>query len=200
MPKQTLYTRLWQYFSGEDVDFTRPEKEHIERIEKLIELRMEDLAATDTVMFSRIRNVYPTYCWDSYLRDMALVERTVAFSHDPEGDPHKVFQRYFITEIAKEAISIARTKNDGYTMAYSANIIGKHNMTDQPDIQRLPFEKIVPFIPEPTLDPSILGLKPIENQKQLKEKYMKKFLSIRNRFTGENLEIEDVKAIEDNGK
>ncbi len=111
-------------------------------------------------------------------------------------DAQKAWIRYFICEVNKDAIRLAKLNGDAKAMSLAANVIGKHQLTDKEDIVKPPFDQIVPFIPIPSSDPTILGLKPIPNIEEIKEKYRKKFGIEKDRFLQSiTSNIEDVNTV-----
>jgi hypothetical protein len=175
MARDAVIEKILRHMQGNIVIFTEKEEEYRARLMRTLEIRLENLYLTDYRIFEIMRKLYPTISFGSVCNDITIVERMIAQDKDPSGDPHKVWTRYFIGEVTKEAIRIAREKDDPYTMAYSANILGKHRLTDKEDNARPPYDEIIPFVPELSLDPTIIGLKPNPNIDALREKLRAKF-------------------------
>jgi hypothetical protein len=98
----------------------------------------------------------------------------------------KEWVRYLVNETLKKAIEDARALGSkGIVLAImAADKLGKYNRLDREDAETLPWEEIVPVPIEPTSDPTVLGIKPLENKEEV----------IRNmyeKYKGE-IEIEDI--------
>jgi hypothetical protein len=116
-------------------------------------------------------------------------------------DPQKAWTRYFITEVGKDVIRRARLNRDTRTQGQMLNFIGKHKLTDKEDVQKPPYEDIVPFNTLPTFDVTVLGIQPIDDLEKVKAAYIKKFGIEKSKYIMErkvNLEnVEDANIIED---
>lgn len=172
--RQKLLKKFEAFYKGNDVVFQQQEIEQRDRLLFIMELKIKELYLTDKEIFDKTREKF-NVSYMAVLHDILIVERMIANEINPNGDPMKVFVRYFIGEITKEAINKAKDKNDAYTMAYSANILGKHYLTDKEDVVKPNYEDIVPFTPELTLDPSVIGITLPADFEEKKKKYLKKF-------------------------
>lgn len=175
MPKQSIIELVIKSFQDESIELSEKEIDYKNRILHVMEIRIKNLASTDYDLYRIIKRKYENLSFSQVIKDIAVVERMIAYDQDPTGDPRKVWYRYFITEVTKKAIAVAQAKGDAYTMAYASNILGKHQQTDKEDAVKLPYDEIIPFIPEITTDPSVIGIKPIDNIEELKEKMLKKY-------------------------
>lgn len=85
------------------------------------------------------------------------------------------FHRYRFEQMILASYELAVKKKDPKAMAAAADKYAKYNRLDQPDQEERRWESIViqPFVP--TDDPSVIGIKPIENirlrMKEMKESY-----------------------------
>ena len=68
----------------------------------------------------------------------------------------KAWYRYMIVEAAKEAYSIAKTKEDGKAMAAAIDKIGKYTRADKED-DAFDFSRLIPPSFEPSDDVTLLG-------------------------------------------
>lgn len=91
----------------------------------------------------------------------------------------KAYYRYLITEQAKEGLE--RLKGDTTVKGELArtkylDIIGKYNLVDKEDENKIPFEDIIPMSVEFTTDVSILGKEPMSDTeiKAARRKWYKK--------------------------
>lgn len=191
--REKIYKKFEDHFAGKEVTFYDKEIEHRDRLLKIIELKLQKIWISDRKIFEKIKKDF-NVSYPTLLQDVCVVERMMANQKDPTGDPMKIWIRYFISEVTKEAIAKAEKKKDAYTMAYAANIIGKHHLTDKEDVIKPNYEDIVPFAPELTIDPSVLGIQLPENFEEMKAKYRKKFDADYQRFI-QKMTIPDAEII-----
>lgn len=88
----------------------------------------------------------------------------------------KDWHRFKFNNQIQKAYDIAELKSDAYSMVKAMNTYGKYNQLDKEDVERIPWEDVIPQIFEPTEDPTVLGIKPIPNLHEkiaaMKRKYM----------------------------
>lgn len=192
--KPTLIKIIESFNPDSKVVFTAQEETYRKRLMYILKQKLKNLTITDYDLYKKVFKKFQKISFPVICNDIMIVERMVANDRNPNGDSHKVWMRYMVTELAKQAYNIAKIKEESYNMAYAANVIGKNNLTDREDIIKPNYEDIVPFIPEITSNPSILGIKPMEKKalKALKNKMLKKY----------NLPelIEDAEIIKHNGE
>ncbi len=175
MPRKHIIQKILDSFENPDVQLSENENKYRKRILLIIEIKLKDLTITDFELYKKLRKLEYAHSFAQTVGDIAVAERMLANQKKPDADPGKTWDRYFISEMTKKAMRIAREKNDAYTIAYAANIYGKHKLTDKEDVERPPFDDIIPFVPEITSDPSVLGIKPIPNLEKKKAELMKKY-------------------------
>jgi hypothetical protein len=175
MPRKHIIQKILESFENPDTALSDQELKYRERIVLIIEIKLKDLTITDYELYKKLRKQNYVHSFAQAVNDITVAERMIASQKKPDADPEKTWDRYFISEITKKAMRIAREKNDAYTIAYAANIYGKHKLTDKEDVERPPFDDIIPFVPEITSDPSVLGIKPIPNLEEKKAELMKKY-------------------------
>lgn len=97
----------------------------------------------------------------------------------------KEFQRWRYNEMILETYALAKLRKDTKTMERAASSYAKYNRIDAEDETAVPYDVIVvqPFTA--TSDPSVLGIKPIPNARELINKMLDKYKK-------ETLDIEDV--------
>ncbi len=87
----------------------------------------------------------------------------------------KEWHRFTVIEMIKESYELARIKQDPKAMILAADKIGKYTQLHLPDIDPIPYDDIVPQTFEPSSDPELVGLKPIDDLvgriKFLKDKF-----------------------------
>jgi len=105
------------------------------------------------------------------------------------------WHRWKANQMLLETYQQAKRRHDTKTMERAAASYAKYNRVDLEDEQTIPYEQIVvqPFTA--TSDPSVLGIKPIENLdekvKELTEKYRRESMDI------EDVEYEEADLEED---
>ena len=105
----------------------------------------------------------------------------------------KEWIRYLVNETLKEAIETAKSAGPKRLkeLIMAADKLGKYNRLDKEDAEELPWEEILPQSIEPTTDPTVLKIKPLENKEEEIRKMYEK-------YKGE-IEIEDVGYEDVNG-
>lgn len=190
--REPLFEKIMKNISDPNFEFLTPlEQEYKDRVLLVMKIKLKNLHFTDYKVFLKVKKQYPTLTYAQVARDIMLCERMIAFEINPKGNPQKTFLRYFITEMNKKALAIALEKNDAYGISFATSVIGKHNLTDKEDVERPKYEDIVPFNFEPSFDPTVLGLKPIQDIEKVREKLEKKFDRIRANFNSTHV-IEDI--------
>ena len=96
----------------------------------------------------------------------------------------KEWIRYTVNETLKEAIDKAKTTGKLKEMILAADKLGKYNRLDKEDAEEIPWDEIEVQEIEPTTDPTVLKVKPLENKEdEIKKMYEK--------YKGD-IEIEDI--------
>lgn len=89
----------------------------------------------------------------------------------------KEWVRYIVNETLKKAIEDAKKMgNKGIKLIIMASDkLGKYNKLDREDAEEFPWDEIIPQSIEPTSDPTVLGVKKLENRdaeiRRLLDKY-----------------------------
>jgi len=96
----------------------------------------------------------------------------------------KEWIRYVVNEELKDAIGEAKAVGKLKERILAIAALGKYNRLDQVDEEELPWDDIIPVPIEPTSDPTVLGIKPLENKQEEIRKLIEK-------YKGE-IEIEDI--------
>jgi hypothetical protein len=173
--RKNIIEKFTRFYNGDKtIVFYQQEIEHRDRMLFVLEEKMADLTITDLDLYKKVKEKFDI-SYPAVLQDITVIERIIANSLNPSGDPQKTFIRYFIAEGIKKAIKIAETKQDAKAMAMALNTLGKHFLTDKEDIVKPDYEKIIPFNPEITSDPSVIGIELPENFEEIREKYRQKF-------------------------
>lgn len=96
----------------------------------------------------------------------------------------KEWVRYVVNEELKSAIKEAKDTGKLKERILAVAALAKYNRLDQVDEEELPWDDIIPVPIEPTSDPTVLGIKPLENKQEEIRKLIEK-------YKGE-IEIEDI--------
>ena len=101
------------------------------------------------------------------------------------SETSREFHRWRFNEMILETYKMAKLRKDTKTMEKAASSYAKFNRVDVEDEQEFPFDKIAvqPFTA--TSDPTVLGITPIPNLRELIKKKLKQYLD-------ETLDIQDV--------
>lgn len=157
-----------------------------ERVEHLIRLRdmynffLNDPAGRDRNFVDKFRAKYNISQSMAYA-DLALVKQLL-----PALAPaSREFHRKQVSEMLLETYNMAKSRKDVKAMALAAKELGKVNRVDLDDEKELPYELIVvqPF--SPSLDPTLIGLKRIDNLEEVKAR-------LRKQLAADNPDIEDI--------
>lgn len=123
--------------------------------------------------------------------DLAVIKAILPSLHSATRE----FHRYRANEMLLETYRLAKVRKDTKSMERAASSYAKINRVDLEDEKELPFDLIVvqPFTP--TMDPSVLGIRPIPNlDKEIKRLYDKYSKDIRDI---EEIDYEEVDLLED---
>ena len=112
--------------------------------------------------------------------DISIIEQLMGNIKNPS----KAWIRYRVNTMLEEALALAKKRDDPKAMALIADKMGKYNMLDKDDPERVPFDQIVPQPFEPTEDPSVLGITRDPNFREKKRKLLEKYSA--------EIDIEDV--------
>lgn len=147
-------------------------------IDFIISLKINNFAITDKKIIDLSEKKFGKHEIKNILTNITIAERVIVSQKNNSIGSEKAWARYFVIEAAKEAYQLAKDKGDSYSMIMAANTLGKHAQTDKDDTIVEIFEQIVPFLPVITTDPSILGMRPIKQLEQTKQKLKKKYLAV----------------------
>jgi len=197
--RKGIIEKFTRFYNGDKtVVFYDQEIEHRDRMLMVLEMKMNDIAITDLDVYKKVKKTF-NISYPMVLQDITVVERIIANNLNPTGDPQKTFIRYFIAEGIKKAIQIAEKEQDAKAMALALNTLGKHFLTDKEDLVKPDWEKIIPFVPVITSDPSIIGIELPEDFDEKREKFRQKFEQDFKNFVRKiSITAEDIKEIDEN--
>ncbi len=96
----------------------------------------------------------------------------------------KEWIRYIVNEELKAAIQAAKDKDKLKERILAIAALAKYNKLDQDEAEEMPWDEIIPVPIEPTSDPTVLGIKPLENKEEIIRKLYEKYKG--------DIEIDDV--------
>lgn len=156
-------------------------------------LQKSGLSAATVARIARLRAVY--LYWkrfpstsDKKIIDLLIqegnVKRSVAYEDlamlkvclGALSEQTRAFHQYRLLCMVEETYAIAREKGDAASMAKAVSAYGKYTRLDKDDLSTPDYAQIVPQTFVPVSDPTVAGLKPIENLEErmavLRQKYL----------------------------
>jgi hypothetical protein len=183
MPRKelTLVEKIWTvlYKKPEDVDiqFTPQELTIKAMYESVFAKWLEDPSLQDKEIVQYIENEFSRSQTQAY-RDIAIIKQVLGNIKNASKEWH----RYMVIETLKEALAMAKRKNNYIGMIIAADKLGKYTKLDKEEAEEIPWADIVPPTFEPTDDITVLGLDKIPNlterRKQLEKRYLTKKINI----------------------
>lgn len=110
--------------------------------------------------------------------DLRLIKDLLGSINKQSKDWH----RFRFNYRNEKAYNMAELQQDPIAMDKCNNTYGKYNQLDKEEVQRIPWEEIIPQLYEATDDPTVLGIKRIPNIRE-------KISAMKNKYMGD---IEDV--------
>lgn len=107
--RESTIKKFEDFFAGKEVTFYQQEIADRDRLLAIMDLKIKEISLPDREIFESIKKDF-NVSYPTILKDIMIIERMIANERDPHGDPMKVFIRYFIGEITKEAINKAAKK------------------------------------------------------------------------------------------
>lgn len=108
----------------------------------------------------------------------------------------KDWWRYRTNTMLEYAYQRAVASDNIDAMVKAASQLIKNNNLDKEDRQSYEWEQIKPQTFVPTDDPTIIGIKPLENYRSLKEKLLQKYSSSITDVSFEDVDIEELNEFE----
>lgn len=181
-PKTIDLARQEMFTPREELEkrFSPERVEHLIRLRDMYNFFLNDPAGRDRNFVDKFRAKYNISQSMAYA-DLALVKQLL-----PALAPaSREFHRQRVSEMLLETYNMAKARKDVKAMALAAKELGKVNRVDLEDEKELPYELIVvqPF--SPSLDPTLIGLKRIDNLEEVKAR-------LRKQLAADNPDIEDV--------
>lgn len=173
MPKQSTLEKYQDklFADFETLEATALEQQQILRYRRIFTARLASPWQPNRELVEMLHEEFGISPAQAY-RDIAQMEVLLGKIRNAE----KSWMRYTVIETCKEAIELARMKNNMKTMVAAAATLGKYCRLDQEDAQPLPYEDIVPQPVEFVNDPQLLGLPKVDNPRAVVERAKKKYL------------------------
>lgn len=164
-------SELEKSFGAFDID-------RIMKVRAMYMWRMEYPEAKDREFLEEFRARYPEAGKNVAHEYMVVVNSLLPMLSDKTKD----FHRWRYNEMILDTYRIAKEKGDTKTMERAATSYAKNNKVDEEDLRKIPWEKIIPPRIVPTMDPTVLGIKPIPDLdsriKALIDRYSKEISDI----------------------
>lgn len=174
MPQQTTLEKFKDclFDDIETIDATAAEKKRIVIYRHLFTSKLERPYITNAELATSLGDLFGITCVSQAYRYIGHIEVLVGNVRASE----KQWIRYMVVEALKEAIRLAKGKDDIKAMVAAADKLGKYTRLDQDDQDPIPWEKIQPLPVEFVNDPSVLDMPEVKNPRAMIERVKKKFL------------------------
>ncbi len=96
----------------------------------------------------------------------------------------KEWLRYIVNEELKKAIQDAKTAGNLKERINAINSLAKYNKLDQDEAEEMPWDEIIPTPIDPTSDPTVLGITPLDDEAATIARLLQKYKG--------DIEIEDI--------
>lgn len=120
-------------------------------------------------------------------RDLSVIKSIVS----KVTNASKEWWRYTVTEMAKEAYSVAKKANDAKGMAMAADKIGKYQRVDQIDDNGINFDEMIPPNFEFTSDVTLLNIKQVPDL-EARRRELRKHFGIKTYMQATSEEVDTV--------
>lgn len=173
---EKLHTFL---FSGKDEqieNFTADQQVVVIRYRGIISKWLSEPMLSDSMMVRFIMNDF-NVCENQAYKDLSRIKILIGNVENAS----KEFQRYRATEMILKGYDLASTAvsqleiKQAQIMIKAGEALGRIYMLDKNDIERIPWEDIIPIELEPTTDISVIGRKPMKNLEEVKSRLRKKY-------------------------
>ena len=153
---------------------------HVLRLREMYSWFVANPDSKDRQFITQVRDRFGISQSEAYA-DLAIIKMLLPLLSSASRD----FHRYRANEMLLETYRMAKARKDTKTMERAAASYAKYNRVDLEDEQTLPYDMIVvqPFTA--TSDPTVLGIKPIQNLQQKIDQLIAK-------YRAETIDIEDI--------
>ena len=153
---------------------------HVLRLREMYSWFVANPDSKDRQFITQVRDRFGISQSEAYA-DLAIIKMLLPLLSSASRD----FLRYRANEMLLETYRMAKARKDTKTMERAAASYAKYNRVDLEDEQTLPYDMIVvqPFTA--TSDPTVLGIKPIQNLQQKIDQLIAK-------YRAETIDIEDI--------
>jgi hypothetical protein len=166
-------------FSGKDEqveNFTIDQQIVVVRYRGIISKWLSEPMLSDSMMVKFIMQNFDI-CENQAYKDISRIKILIGNVENASKD----FQRYRATEMILKGYELASTAlsqleiKQAQIMIKAGEALGRIYMLDKNEIQRIPWEDIIPMELEPTTDISVIGRKPMKNLEEVKSRLRKKY-------------------------
>ena len=196
--KDTFLEKLHVHLFGSEEDkmltiFSKDEQEIVIRYRAAFTKWLSEPMLRDTEMVSYIKETFGIKEAQAY-RDLSRIKSLIGNIQNAG----KEFQRHRATEMILRGYQLAADAQNGtevkqaMAMIRAGEALVKVHKLDKDEIDRIPWEDIIPLELEPTTDISVIGRKKIDNLEELKQKLRKKYGVLIEDVTYQDIEEEGI--------
>ncbi len=179
--KDTLLEKLHTHLFGADEEkiqliFDKDEQEIVLRYRAAFTKWLSEPVTRDSEMITYLKETFGIKESQAY-KDLARIKALIGNVQNAG----KEFQRHRATEMILKGYQLAldATSNlevkQALAMIRAGEALAKVHKLDKEDIDRIPWEDIIPLELEPTTDISVIGRKRIENLEELQQNLRRKY-------------------------
>ncbi len=178
--KDTLLAKLHTYlFAGEQenkVIFDKDEQDIVLRYRAAFTKWLSEPFLRDSEIISYLKASF-AICESQAYKDLARIKTLIG----NVNNAGKEFQRHRATEMILKGYDMAANADShlevkqAMAMIRAGDALVKVHKLDKEDIDRIPWEDIIPLELEPTTDISVIGRKRIDNLEELQARLRKKY-------------------------
>lgn len=179
--KDTLLEKIHAHLFGGDQEkvhltFDKDEQEIVLRYRAAFTRWLSAPDTRDSEMVSYLKETFGIGESQAY-KDLARIKSLIGNVQNAG----KEFQRYRATEMILKGYQMAHDASShlevkqALAMIRAGEALAKVHKLDKEDLERIPWEDIIPLELEPTTDISVIGRKRIDNLEQLQENLRRKY-------------------------
>jgi hypothetical protein len=178
--KDKFLEKLHAYlFSGKDEqveEFNADQQVVVLRYRAIFTKWLAEPMLSDVMMKKYIANTFEI-CDNQAWKDISRIKIIIGNVQNAS----KEFQRYRATEMILKGYDMASNASSSLEvkqaqmMIKAGEALGRIYMLDKNEIDRIPWEDIIPLELEPTTDISVIGRKPMKNLEEVKQRLRKKY-------------------------
>lgn len=173
---EKLHTHLFSGNEEQMEEFNADQKTVVLRYRAIFTKWLAEPMLSDVMMKNYISNTFDI-CSNQAWKDISRIKIVIGNVQNAS----KEFQRYRATEMILNGYDMASTADSqlevkqAQIMIKAGEALGRIYMLDKNEIDRIPWEDIIPMELEPTTDISVIGRKPMKNLEEVKQRLRKKY-------------------------